>query len=223
MVKIIKLNLFVMLLALAISITGCKKNDDELTELISFNLLRMGGAKGSIDPALLVGEWNIVKFAYTANGNKISNVADIPIKRSVYDYEWSAFAQGISIDEAIDRARPKLIIPEPLPIQDELEKLVEYGITPCAIRELLILNESEGWSYLGVWGVSACLGGSFACMVSGNLMKIKDGWGTGYYCPEQKGIISAFANAHSFVIKGDELIIYFTGDKKKNLLIFKKR
>jgi hypothetical protein len=40
--------------------------------------------------------------------------------------------------------------------------------------------------------------------------------------PKQKAIVSALNNAHSFAIKDDELIIYFTGEKNKNLLIFKK-
>jgi hypothetical protein len=47
-------------------------NADPL-DLISSNLLKMG----KIDPALLIGEWDCVKFAYTADGNEISDVKDI--------------------------------------------------------------------------------------------------------------------------------------------------
>ena len=42
-------------------------------ELISFNL----SESGNIDPELLIGEWDCVKFAYTADGKKISNVVAI--------------------------------------------------------------------------------------------------------------------------------------------------
>jgi len=38
-------------------------------ELISFNLSEIG----ETDPALLIGEWDAIAFAYTADGNKILN------------------------------------------------------------------------------------------------------------------------------------------------------
>ena len=41
--------------------------------------------------------------------------------------------------------------------------------------------------------------------------------------PEEKDIVSALVKAHTFVVKDDELIIYFTGMDGKNLLILKKR
>jgi len=40
---------------------------DPLSELISSNLLK----DGTIDPKLLIGEWDCIKFAYTADGNEI--------------------------------------------------------------------------------------------------------------------------------------------------------
>ena len=39
---------------------------------------------------------------------------------------------------------------------------------------------------------------------------------------QQDAVIFALSNAYSYVIKGDELIIYFTKVKNRNLLIFKK-
>jgi hypothetical protein len=36
-------------------------------------------------------------------------------------------------------------------------------------------------------------------------------------------VLNALKNAYSFVIRGDELMVYFTGEKNKNLLILKKR
>ncbi len=42
-------------------------------EQISSNLSKMG----EIDPGLLIGEWDLIAFAYTGDGNKISDVAAI--------------------------------------------------------------------------------------------------------------------------------------------------
>jgi hypothetical protein len=80
-----KLKLILLVLAV-VSISGCAKteemlpNEDETIgflsdedEQIAFNLLSMGDA----DPALLIGSWKPVRVAYTADGNKISDVADI--------------------------------------------------------------------------------------------------------------------------------------------------
>ena len=39
---------------------------------------------------------------------------------------------------------------------------------------------------------------------------------------EEETLSTALMNAYSFVIKGDELIIYFTGAEDKNVLIFQK-
>lgn len=41
--------------------------------------------------------------------------------------------------------------------------------------------------------------------------------------PEEEDIANALANAYSFTVKDNELIIYFTGTEKKNLLILKKQ
>ena len=48
-------------------------------EEISSNLVTMRGvfSNGSIDPELLIGKWKLTKFAYTADGKKISNVVAI--------------------------------------------------------------------------------------------------------------------------------------------------
>ena len=41
--------------------------------------------------------------------------------------------------------------------------------------------------------------------------------------PLQDTVVSALSNAYSFVIRNDELIIHFTGNSNRNLLIFQKR
>ena len=58
---------------------SCQNKFDEMLsdEQISSNLLTMGDIGGSIDPELLIGEWEFVKFAYTADGKKISNAITV--------------------------------------------------------------------------------------------------------------------------------------------------
>ena len=45
----------------------------DIKDLIASNLLKTGTA----DTALLIGKWDVVKFAYTANGNEISDITAI--------------------------------------------------------------------------------------------------------------------------------------------------
>jgi len=158
---------------------------------------------GKIDPDLLIGEWDIIKFAYTPNGNKISNVANIPID-PIYDIELIASLNGISIDEAIDRVRPKLQIPNP-------------PINPL---------ENE-W----LWNFSGCNWMEFKCSISENLINFIGKGSTYKGCSPQSTdneISFALLNAYNFVIKGDEFVIFFTGienidkDKKKDFVILKK-
>lgn len=167
--------LFIFLF-LAVSIMGCNNNDDEIVqqltdEQISLNLLNMEGIVGDIDTELLIGEWELVKFAYTANGNKIMDVAEKPYKSifciSDYINELGVPTWGFSCMS---------------------EFRVEYLILPPNLINLSVFQVSYEWAD----------------------------------APEQDAIVSALNNAYSFVIKGNELIIYFTGDKNKNLLIFKK-
>ena len=64
--------------------------------------------------------------------------------------------------------------------------------------------------------------------ISGNLMSFSKFSDSMYQLmlhetDEGYEVLNALMNAHSFVIKGNELIIYFTGVDNKNLLILKKR
>ena len=69
----------------------------------------------------------------------------------------------------------------------------------------------------------------FVCSISGNTIKLISGPSTQVYAMdpderrEESDISSALINAHSFDVKGNELLIHFTGDENKNLLIAKKR
>jgi len=148
-------------------------SDETLSdEEISINLL----IEGEVDPESLIGEWDCIKFAYTADGKEISNVVTISSRGAVS-------------------------------IFDEDPHLSSYD---------------DG--ILGPFSYMYC---NFFFSVSDNLISLSEL--TYYYQilvqynDDEMNVIKAFQNAYSFVIKGNELIIYFTGEKNKNLLILKKR
>jgi len=64
----------------------------------------------------------------------------------------------------------------------------------------------------------------FICSLDGKLIKLKLKGSTYVNGPlEEVDLQEALMNVYSFVIKGNELIFYFTGNEDKNLLILKKR
>ena len=146
------------------------EDDQQLSELISTNLLK--NELVSIDPALLIGEWNCEKFAYTADGNTISDVVTI--------------------------SKGSLTIPyAPTPIEHNAEDR---------------------------WNLKHSNGNWFICSLTKNLIKLELRGSTFMLSPpEEEEIVNALMNAYSFAIKGNKLIIYFTGVKNKNLLILEKR
>ena len=163
-------------IAIVLMMTGglasCESTSDDIERhnLISYNLLKMGAA----DPKLLIGEWVPIRFSYTVNGSRISNVATI--------------SEG------------RLIIPAaPTPIENK-----------AADRwELRHVNST--------W---------FVCSLSGNLINLEQKGSTFINVPnghEEVQMVSALRNAHSFVVKDNELFIYFIGTRNRNLLIFKKQ
>lgn len=143
-------------------------------EQISSNLLTIG----RIDHKHLIGKWDIVKFAYTADGKKISNVANIPK------------------DEVFEWIKPELKIPDP-------------PLTPPEwVEDISVL-----------WQLNACNGSTLTCSLSGNLIHLKHYSGTKINCPNsvENDIVFALSNAYSFVIRGNELIVYFTGLEKLDI------
>ena len=60
-----------ILLAICLTVAACENKVPRDKKIIASNLLKDGTA----DPALLAGKWECIKFAYTANGNNISDVA----------------------------------------------------------------------------------------------------------------------------------------------------
>jgi len=162
-------------------------------ELISFNL----SESGTIDPELLIGEWDAIKFAYTADGQKISDVVKIK-----------------SAD---------LVIP------------VAPTDTVCEVYD----TETGMHIFSEQWNLRCINGSMWLASISGNSIRFTlcgtTKRGLPHYPHEEQDIYWAFYNAKSFVIKGNEAMIYFAGDeddkdfisiageKKINLIILKKR
>ena len=173
---------------LMITAISCEKiSDEQITLKLSMN--------GEIDPSLLIGEWEFEKFAYTVDGKKISDVANIS---GSYGF------------------KPTLTIPfAPTTATREMEDYRE--------RLWMLVQQNTSW---------------YSCSLSGNLIELKNEFGTLMYITppsEYYDVLFSFSNAYSFVINGNELIIYFkqvkdknalsycTLTKDKNLLILKKK
>jgi len=182
--SVMKSIIFILSMMMTLLFWSCQNNneDDPLSdEQISFNL----SENGKNDPELLIGEWEAIAFAYTADGKKITDRT------------------------AISNAR--LIIPSKY-------KFSDYNGTD--LWELNVLNT--------YW---------FTCLISDNLINLKVFLVTYVlvaFPHVEHDLGYAFANACSFVINGNELILHFpkiedknilfsyTVIKNKNLLIFKK-
>ena len=122
-----KRQVIVLILIGILCVTCQSKNEANQTlsdEQISFNLSK----DGKIDPTLLIGEWNLVKFAHTTDGKKTSDVVDI--------------------------SRGRLIIPfAPTPIEkneDERWRLDHSNSNwfICSLNENLIKLELRGSTYM---------------------------------------------------------------------------
>ena len=62
------------------------------------------------------------------------------------------------------------------------------------------------------------------CKINGTLINFLNFRSiTMVYAPVEREVVAAFMNAYSYVIVGDELIIYFKNNEYKNLLVLKKQ
>ena len=161
--------------------TACYNPEPLSDEIISFNL----SESGKIDPELLIGEWEAIKFAYTADGNKISDVVEITDG-------WLTIP--VATTPIVDDGTGQWVL--------------------CVVNAIMYSSSIEG-NFIELLRK----GSTYVYVVSPHL---------------EYDLEYAFDNAYSFVIKGNELIIYFrkTEDKEilshctviknKNLLILKK-
>jgi len=149
-------------------------------ELVVKNL----SINGNNDPALLIGEWELFKFAYTANGEKISNERDIADLALL----WGDKVLRISYEDPLQYIK---------------------DAPPDLFGPFYILNSYHFYS------------------ISDNKMtfsKYSDStFGIDIHITDEGfNVLNALKNTYSFVIQGNELIIYFTGMEDRNLLILKK-
>ena len=176
MKKVLKHTFF--LLTMAITVAGCGSNKEEelLPDPLSDEEISNNLAKdGKYDLELLIGEWDIVKFAYTADGNKISNV------KTISSFNFVIFQPSSHLCDNPDH---------------------EFTV-----------------SYLAY--------GS-AYSKSGYLIKQLCTYGFGYpplssFTYDEQFAVFALNDVYSFVIKSNELWIYFTEAEQYNLLIFIKK
>ena len=181
--------LYFLLLICFIGTVSCENKEPKDKQIIASNLLK----NGSADTKLLVGEWELIKFAYTTDGNKISDIATI-----------SDVAVGFTTLNYIDITAPD---------EEYISYFCELEPKLCSYNLSSIFNFSFCYHFL-FYSISENLTGfitsQFPFMI--NIILTDDG----------NDVLNALKNAYSFVIRGDELIIYFTGVKNKNLLILKK-
>jgi hypothetical protein len=140
------------------SFSGCKEKDDDVVKI------------NNIDP-MLIGEWSIIKFAYTVDENNISNEVIIS----------NCTASTVNVYNTVDYDFSMYF------------KICNYAYSISGERIKYIQEKSSCWQVIVPW--TNC----------------------------EMEIANALQNAYKFVIKGNELVIYFTGSDNKNLLILKKR
>ena len=175
------------------SFWSCKSdNQDDLDHLdheyIASNLLAMAGNDVFIDPAMLVGEWVIIEFAFTADGKKISTTKVIPPRDIVFG-------------EA--RKYQIFIYNEPYN---------EFILSPHLIEQFGLTNLIGPWVFGYDYFYFSKSGNKISYAIDVSPFDINI-----FYTDEQLEIIHALRNTHSLFVRDNELIIYFTGNKKKNL------
>ena len=140
---------------------------------------------GKNAPELLIGEWELVKFAFTADGKKISNEKDI----SDLALMWGDKVLQISYDDPL-----QYIKDAPSDLFGPFHIMNSYHFYSISGNRITFSRYSDN-----TFGID---------------IHITD---------EGHNVLNALKNTYSFVIKGDELIIYFIGEENRNLLILKKR
>ena len=158
-------------------------------EQISLNL----SENGKTDPELLIGEWDLIKFAYTADGNKIKDVAAITKVASWVDVNGT----GLPLN--------RILIKEGNPNEFfDTDEPLDGLLGPWCF-----------WPYFLFYSISSNL---ISYRLESYPYMLMD-----TFTEEGYAVLNALRNTYSFVIKGNELIIHFIGVKNKNLLILKKR
>ena len=153
--------------------------------------------------ALLVGSWNVVQFAYTSDGKTISKITDVSPPSVNRGTQNIVRISEISSDEW----------------RNLYERLSYYWaespwveLPPFDERVSLILGFRPDELF---YSISDNLL-NFNLITSDILVLVT-------YTDEEHQILHALQNTHNFVVKENELMIYFTGLEDKNLLILRRR
>jgi len=144
--KILKLN--VILFVLAVFAAGCntnKTNDALDDNLIANNLLE----KGKVDQSLLIGEWELIKFAFTTNGKKIIDIAEKPYpycRFSISDYvnEFGIPTWGVS---CLTPFRVEYLISPPNLIKLSLYQTA-YVLIDSPEMDAIVANLNNAYSFV---------------------------------------------------------------------------
>ena len=183
--------IFILSMMMSLLFWSCQ-NYPLSDEQIAFNLSK----KGKNNPELLVGEWDCMKFAYTEDGNKITNVKDISnlgFENNSVDKGFLAWYKvGISNLDAAHIAQ--MVNDAPLGLFGPLM----FGTNNhfyLISDNLMFFSRFSDYVYA-------------IALTETN---------------EVRDVQFALRNTYSYVVKGNELIIHFKGVEKRNLLILEKR
>ena len=98
---------------------------------------------------------------------------------------------------------------------------------PSKPKGLLQIKDTKVNSFEKQWEFKYENTSYYECYLSGSLLKLPFRGSTLIYVPEEEenevNLTSAIRNVYSFVIKEDELLIYYIGIDDENILIFKKQ
>jgi len=217
MKKQMKLLTFLLLIA---AVASCNQNE-YLSDEDRINAERIAIIENLADvenyvfkPELLVGTWKPVKFAYTNDGKQISGE----------DFISTDFTVEMKYNELPIEAHPSL----------GTHRLTAYfgeRFFRYKTSSYFVDLESKALIYKGVsLQYSGKLTEDINRMITQLTSEIIDFDWVEFFAGfepvepvgEELKLYNAFSNAYSFVIKNDELVVTFTGNTNKNLLILKK-
>ena len=188
--------IFTALTAMVMLVCLSCQNDmdgDKQSNLIASNL----SINGNNDPALLIGEWDLIKFAYTPDGNEIKDVQPISLYWPTTDIRKSISIFDTDINEWGD-CRIEFDDVD----FDDLTKISGHWYIGDQCPHYYVISENLMRHYT---------------LVHCCTYKYIE------YSEVELEIIEVLKNPYSFVIKDDELIIHFKGVKNKNLLFLKRK
>ena len=193
-----RLILFTLPLLLVMIIAGCSKKKEPLSDRqVTINL----AGDWEFNKELLLGMWKPVYFAYTDDGKQISERKDV----------------AISLDctvEITDRGTDDGLIFTFFEIYRMLYTTSSYFARLTTKQYVYIgagMYNGAGLQYDTFNGLDNMI----ANTIGPDFKRVELNYG-------ELNIYTVLEKAYGFVIRKDELFIYFTGNKNVNLLILKK-